>query len=163
MRSLYGIMFSFSLLLTVSCKSSMNAGNSAISSVKNDIPADAIVYLFFTIEKMNNGSELVKHSETQVSPGTLKKGSLENHEKSAGNILITFLDASGNSVSERIIEDPLNPLMEIYTEEGLNREKMNLPKAEFSVRFSKDPAIASVKLEKITQNSTIPLLTLNLQ
>ena len=65
-------------------------------------------------------------------------------------------------MEERIIEDPLNPVLEVYAEEGLSKNKLKLQKAQFSVRFNQKGEISNVKVEKITSNSKTTLISLKL-
>lgn len=151
-------------LLNCSSHKSASVGNSSNSSINNQATKaeNSIVYLFFTLEKEANGNEVVKHTETKVIPGSIKNASLENHENAPGNIRVTFLGKDGKEISERFVENPLNPMMEVYTEEGINKEKMTLQKADFSIRFNQTGETAAVTLEKIAANSKKHLITIKL-
>lgn len=92
----------------------------------------------------------------------MKSGAIDNKPNVPSNLLISMLDSNGKVLEERIIEDPLNPLMEVYAEEGLSKTKMSLKKAEFSIRFNQKGEVATVIVEKITENSKIKLITLKL-
>lgn len=150
------------LIFLFSCSSQKSVGVESAINNFTKTGENKIVYLFFEIEKTANGTEQVKHTDTKITEGTLKTGSLRNKEHLPGNIQVTFLGKDGKSVSEQIIEDPLNPMMETYAQEGMNKEKINLPKAEFSIRFNQTGNISSVQLEKITEKSTSHLITLKL-
>lgn len=121
-----------------------------------------MVYLFFSIERETNGNEVVKLVEKKSIPGTIKNASLENEDNIPGNIRVAFLAKDGQEISERFVENPLNPMMEVYTEEGINKERMNLQKAEFSVRFNQNGDTSAVILEKISTASKKHLLTIKL-
>lgn len=157
------ILITISFLMSCSSKSvstsSSLSTNSAAPIVKNE---NAIVFLFLTIEKEANGNEVVKLTDKKTTEGTIKNSSLESHENAPGNIRVTFLGKNGEEISERFIEDPLNPMMEVYTEEGINKEKMTLQKADFSVRFNQNGDTESVTFEKITNSSKKHLITLKL-
>lgn len=150
------------LMLVVSCGSqkTVTAENSSKTATKT--MENKIVYLFFEIEKTKNGTDHIKHTDTKITDGTLKTGSLQNKEYLPGNIQVTFLGIDGKSISEQIIEDPLHPMMETYAEDGMNKEKINLPKAEFSIRFNQTGNISSVQLNKITEKSISHLITIKL-
>lgn len=162
MRLFSIVQASVMLFLLFSCKAQPVAkqGQSTTPAITDQ--EKRIVYLFFEIQKDTNGPETVKLTDTKITPGTFKNASLENKEKIAGNIAVTFLSQDGNIISERIIEDPLNPMMETYTQGGLGREKLNLQKAEFSIRFNQTGNISAVQLEKITPNSKTQLITIQL-
>ncbi len=121
-----------------------------------------IVYLFFEIEKTSNRTETVKHTNTTIKQGILKSASVDTKEKTTGNFIISMLSKNGEIIEERIIEDPLNPVLESYSEEGLEKKQVNLRKAEFSVRFNQKGDVASVKIEKITAESKKHLMTIQL-
>ena len=162
----FSIFLSLILLgFLLSCDSlqTSSVSNSGSALPTKSIKAEnAIVYLFFTIEKNANGNELIKLTETKTAEGTIKKGSIINKEDLPGNISISFLGKDGNILSEQIIEDPLHPMMEIYEDGNISKEKMNLPKAEFSIRFNQDGTISSVLLEKINTESKTKLITIKL-
>jgi hypothetical protein len=166
MRLFLNLAYLFlSLLFLISCstKTSATANLTSLSKTENaEDSANNIVYLFFEIEKSENGVEKVMLTDKKTTVGILKEGSVEDKENISGNIKVAFLNKEGEKISERIIEDPLNPMMEIYTQEGINKEKMNLQKAEFSIRFNQTGNIASVQLEKINKESKTPLLTIKL-
>ena len=150
------------LILCLSCNSQKPAVTSNIITTGTEANKNHIVYLFFEIEKTSAGGEIVKHNDTKITEGILKNASLDNRESLPGNIAVTFFGKEGKAVAERIIEDPLHPMMEIYTEEGISKEKVNLPKAEFSIRFNQPGNISSVQLEKISTKSRIHLITIKL-
>ncbi len=163
MRLFAFLFLSVTLFFISSCDTQKTETRSNTASTpQTRTTENNIVYLFFEIEKKSNGNEQVKHTETKITEGILKNASIDNKEKIPGNIIVTMLGNDGKTVEERIIEDPLNPMMESYSEEGLNREKMNYPKAEFSVRFNQKGEVSSVKLEKISEKSITHLITIKL-
>ncbi|HCN12706.1 MAG: hypothetical protein IAE62_07300 [Flavobacteriales bacterium] len=156
------IFFYGSLLMMSSCQpQSVNAVSSG-TSVSFPSLENKIVYLFFEIEKTAGGLEKVILTDTKVSSGSFKNASLENKENIPVNLRISMIGKSGEVLEERIIEDPLNPVLEVYAEEGLSKNQLQLNKAEFSVRFNQKGNIASVKVEKITKNSKNNLITVKL-
>lgn len=162
MRLFIGTTAFIALLLNFGCESQKSVSVEPASVAVATKAEQSIVFLFFEIEKTTDGNEIIKLTDKKITAGIMKEGSIDNKENTAGNIAVTFLGKDGKAVSERIIEDPLNPMMETYSEEGLNREKMVLPKAEFSMRFNQTGNISAVKLEKITPNSKKQLLTIQL-
>lgn len=167
MTYFYAFSTFFCSLMMMSCNSQKSASGGSSSTFSNTATVtkaseNAIVFLFFTIEKEANGNEKVTLTDKKITPGTIKNSSLENHENIPGNIRITFIGKNGEELSERFVENPLNPMMEVYTQEGINKEKMNLQKADFSVRFNQTGETSSVVLEKIAENSKKHLMTLKL-
>lgn len=152
----------FLLMALSSCNVQSTAKSLSTSTNQMIKPENKIVFLFFEIEKAENGIEKVTLTKTTASAGFVKNASIDNTASTAGNLLISLIGKNGNVLEERIMEDPLNPLLEVYAEEGLSKNKINLQKAEFSVRFNQKGEISAVKIEKITSNSKINLLTLQL-
>lgn len=150
-------------LITTSCEPqkgvSVQNQNPAAATAK---PQQNIVYLFFDIEKNPDGTETVRHTDTKITEGILKNATIDNKPSVPGNLFISILGKNGEVVEERIIEDPLNPLLEVYAEEGLSKNKLQLTKGQFSVRFNQKGDIAAVKVEKITPNSKNALITVKL-
>lgn len=157
-------LFSALLILMVVCcepQQNVSTGNQN-PTAEPAKPKQNIVFLFFEIERNQSGTETLRLTDKKITEGFVKNSSLENKPNIPGNIAVTFLGKDGQIISERIIEDPLNPMMETYSEEGINKEKMNFPKAEFSLRFNQNGDISAVTLEKITQTSKTKLLTIKL-
>ena len=151
----------FAGLLLITCNTQSSSMGASKSMPNKSVQENSIVYVFFEIEKIAD-QEKVVHIKTQTTKGILKNGSVENKPRIAGNLLFTLLGKNNEIVEERIIEDPLNPLLEVYAEEGLSKNKLTLNKAEFSIRFNQKGNILAVKVEKITANSKKNLLTLKL-
>ena len=154
-------LFGISLFLS-SCDSQQTSSFNSGSATPTKVVENSIVYLFFEIEKDGNGIEKVKLTDTKITEGFVKNASIENKASVPGNLYISLLSKSGEVLEERIIEDPLNPMLEVYAEDGLSKNKLNLNKAEFSVRFNQKGEIANVKVEKITEKSKNTLITLKL-
>ena len=150
-------------LLVSSCDTQSSSSQySTTTAASTKVVENAILYLFFEIEKDSNGLEKVTLTNTKTTEGFLKNGSIVNKPSTPGNLVISLLGKNGAVVEERIIEDPLNPLLEVYAEEGLSKNKLQLTKGQFSVRFNQKGEISSVKIEKITPNSKNTLITLKL-
>lgn len=155
------LLLGISLLLN-SCDSQQTSTFNSGATTPTKVVENRIVYLFFEIEKDGNSLEKVKLTDTKIAEGFVKNASIENKSATPGNLYISLLGKSGEVLEERIIEDPLNPLLEVYAEEGLSKNKLNLKKAHFSIRFNQKGEISSVKVEKITEQSKNHLITLKL-
>lgn len=156
------LLFAICLLVSSCDTQSSSSQYSTTTSPSTKVVENGIVYLFFEIEKDSNGLEKVTLTNTKTTEGFLKNGSIVNKPSTAGNLVISLLGKNGAVVEERIIEDPLNPLLEVYAEEGLSKNKLQLTKGQFSVRFNQKGEISSVKIEKITPNSKNSLITFTL-
>ena len=149
-------------LLLGACNSQKTSSTQSSAPAPTVVAKNSIIFLFFEIEKEADGLEKVKLTDTKIAEGFVKNASLENKAPNPGNLYISLLGNNGEVVEERIIEDPLNPLLEVYAEEGLSKNKLNLKKAHFSLRFNQKGEISSVKVEKITEQSKNHLITLKL-
>lgn len=156
------LLFAICLVVSSCDTQSSSSQHSTTTSPSTKVVENAIVYLFFEIEKDSNGLEKVNLTNTKTTEGFLKNGSIVNKPSTPGNLVISLLGKNGAVVEERIIEDPLNPLLEVYAEEGLSKNKLQLTRGQFSVRFNQKGEISSVKIVKITPNSKNTLITLKL-
>lgn len=161
MSKKYILLFLANFIFFTSCDSQSAVSASSAAAVAKPVESK-IVYLFFEIEKAENGVEKVTLTDTKTTAGVVKNGAIDNKPSVPGNLLISLLGNNGEVVEERIIEDPLNPLLEVYAEEGLSKNKLKLAKAQFSVRFNQKGEISQVKIEKITENAKNNLLTFKL-
>lgn len=151
------------LALLISCKPQNTfTADTILPDTRVSPVTSKIVFLFFEIQKNEAGKEIITHTGTTTAEGVAKEKTIENQTPKSGNIVISFLKANGDVLSQRILEDPLNPEVETYSPDGLNREKLKLNKAEFSIRFNQAGDIATVRLEKITPTAKTHLYTLKL-
>jgi len=111
-----------------------------------------IVFLFFKIEKTASGQEKITLQEKKITEGKLKStlNSDENNAKN-GDFIISLTNANGKEIVKQLVEDPLNPMMEVY-DNGIGRSKVSLQNAEFSVRYSHSAEIQMVKIVKISKS-----------
>ena len=155
------LLMAISLFIS-SCNTQTASVSNSASSASPKPGENKIIYLFFEIEKQEGATEKVTLTETKSTSGFVKNGAIDNKPLITGNLLISLLGNNGEVMEERIIEDPLNPVLEVYAEEGLSKNKLNLQKAQFSIRFNQKGEITNVKVEKITPNSKNTLITLKL-
>lgn len=146
-----------------SCYSGSNF--SAYSSPENNTTAtkaNQIMFLFFEVEKDINGNEVIEMVRQQITEGTVKNEYMEEAKKEDGNFVVSLLDESGKTVKQFIVENPLTPVLEYYSEEGMGKQKMNFDRGEFSLRINFAPNIQEVKIEKISSQNHIELQTIKL-
>lgn len=121
---------------------------------------DRIVYLFFKVEKNNSGVEKVVLEDKKITEGKLKsKPSFDRKTAKMGDFIISLNDVNGKEIIQQIVGDPLNLELERFSEEGIDRNKVSLQNAEFSVRYSHSEEIKVVKVEKITNTGSQLLFT----
>lgn len=121
---------------------------------------DRIIYLFFKAEKDKSGNEKIILQERKVSEGKLKSvPSFDRNEVRKGDFIITVMEADGKEAVKLLVKNPLNPELEVYEKEGVDRHKTSLQHAEFSVRFSYSETLQLVKVEKATDSGVQLLFT----
>lgn len=110
-----------------------------------------IGYLFFKVEKSDSGPEKVTLESKKITDGKLKSVPAYNRNSAGiGDFIVSLTDGNGKEINKQIVEDPLNQNMESFEKEGINRHKVSLENAEFSVRYPHSADIRIVKVEKIT-------------
>lgn len=133
--------------------------NSEVTTISSLTNNTKIVYLFFKVEKTNSGSEKITLQEKKITEGKLKSNLISGeNDGSIGDFVISMTDTNGKEIVRQVIEDPLNPTMEVYGED-ISRKKISLQDAEFSVRYSHSAEIQMVKVEKITNSGKQLLFT----
>lgn len=133
--------------------------NSEVTTISSLTNNTKIVYLFFKVEKTNSGSEKITLQEKKITDGKLKSNLISGeNDGSIGDFVISMTDTNGKEIVRQMIEDPLNPTMEVYGKD-ISRKKISLQDAEFSVRYSHSAEIQMVKVEKITNSGKQLLFT----
>ena len=110
-----------------------------------------IIYLLFSVKKTNSGSEKITLDEKIVTKGKLKLNSnYDENQGDIGDFIVSLTNERGKEFIKQIVENPLNPTREVYSENEISRIKLSLQNADFSIRYSHSPEIVMVKIEKIT-------------
>ncbi|MCS3530737.1 hypothetical protein [Chryseobacterium sp. JUb7] len=121
--------------------------------------SDKIVYLFFKVEKNTSNTEKIILEDKKMVSGKLKSNPVfDEEELKVGDFVISLTDTRGKEVVKQIVEDPLNPVMEVY-EDTISRNKVSLQNAEFSIRYVHSENIQMVKIEKVTNTGRQLLFT----
>ncbi|MCW3160343.1 hypothetical protein [Chryseobacterium oryctis] len=119
-------------------------------NISSEMHSSQIGYLFFKVEKEGSNVEKVTLQGKKLSEGKLKYTPKYNRDlANVGDFIITLTNSEGKEIVKQSIEDPLNPVMEVY-EENISRKKLSLQHAEFSIRYSHSNEITMLKVEKIT-------------
>jgi len=150
------ILFVVPMLLLCNFLPVQNSDSTGMGFAKSD---PQIVYLFFKVEKTESGSEKIILQEKKITDGKLK--SVPAYDESllkTGDLVVSLTDINGKSLVKQVVEDPLNPVMEVY-ENGISRNKVTLQAAEFSVRYPASGAIRIVSIEKVTVDGPQLLFT----
>ncbi|CAA7194742.1 hypothetical protein CHRY9293_01030 [Chryseobacterium potabilaquae] len=160
MKNLFNVLIIMGFFyFTYSGFNDFNLRSSVNSSVS---PTDKgeIIYLFFQVEKNISGQYKIALQDKKITEGKLKSiPSFSEKALKVGDLIISLMDSNNKDVVKQILEDPLNPIMENYSEEGISRNLVPLQKAEFSIRYSKLKSITMIKIEKKTLSGTQIIFT----
>ncbi|CAA7390069.1 hypothetical protein [Chryseobacterium fistulae] len=133
---------------------------SPIKSSLSALDKGEIIYLFFQVEKNNSGQYKIALQDKKITEGKLKSiPSFNEKSVKVGDLIISLMDSNNKDLVKQILEDPLNPIMENYSEEGISRNLVPLQKAEFSIRYPKLKSITMIKIEKKTLSGTQIIFT----
>ena len=128
---------------------------------KMQIPEKEICFLYFEITKQLPAN-LIVMTQKQVVKGSIKQNTVVNLPKKDGRYYIELTDSMGKVFEERIIEDPLRPVLERYDIEETSTHEIEIEKGYFNIRFNYRPEITLVKIYIINQGLPILLHTENI-
>ncbi|MEN4758740.1 hypothetical protein ABEG63_00200 [Chryseobacterium sp. C39-AII1] len=158
MKNLFTILIIPSFLIGGLAKLNHLQGNE-MKVQHSSLNKNQIGYLFFKVEKDKSGAEKVTLQDQKISEGKLKfTPTYDRNSANIGDFIITLTNASGKEIVKQSIEDPLNPVMESF-EDTIQRTKLSLQNAEFSIRYPHSAEVSMVKVEKITNGGNQLLLT----
>ena len=130
-----------------------NDDSQKVSSINVLSSNSQIIYLLFSVKKTNSGSEKITLDEKIVTKGKLKLNSnYDENQGEIGDFIVSLTNESGKELIKQIVENPLNPTREVYSENEISRIKLSLQNADFSIRYAHSPEIVMVKIEKITKS-----------
>lgn len=116
-------------------------------------------FICFKVEKNTSNTEKIILEDKKMVSGKLKSNPVfDEEELKVGDFVISLTDTRGKEVVKQIVEDPLNPVMEVY-EDTISRNKVSLQNAEFSIRYVHSENIQMVKIEKVTNTGRQLLFT----
>jgi len=117
------IILYISLFLFVSCNSTNNVNSSNVLFNNTDNVKKGIVYLFFEVEKQENSNIVVKLVDKKITEGFVKSENIDMAKPNNSFYKIQLLDSRLQPVKTFFIDDPLNPILESYSLEGMAKEK----------------------------------------
>lgn len=157
MKDLLFIM-SFPVFVYFNSSTNYLKTGSELESQFSSQKSSKVTYLFFKVEKNENGLEKVVLEGKNTSDGKLKiVPEYDRSEASIGDYVITLTNSAGKEIVKQSIEDPLNPVMEVF-DENIERKQVSLKTAEFSIRYNHSDEISLLKVEKITNTGNQLLL-----
>lgn len=114
--------------MIISCDTSYKVNHSNTLFGNQDTPQKRIVYLFFEVEKKDNANIIVRLVEKKLTEGSIKSENTDTTKPNNSFYKIQLLDSKSQAVKTFFMDDPLNPILESYSLEGMAKEKANFKK-----------------------------------
>ena len=157
------ILFSAYLMMIIACtnQSALHSSVENQNTIENIKPQ--MVYLFFEVEKSAEGKDLVKLTDKKVSEGFFKNedfGTAKDITNSFYKIIL--FDKNDQIFKTSVIDNPLSPVFESYTENSMEKQVGNLSKAEFFYRYNDSGNISKLEIHKSENDKSTLIFTLKL-
>lgn len=115
-----------------------------------------VVFLYFKIEKITTEDIQIRLHQIQVVDGKMKENTIRQAPKTDGNLIVQLLDENSHIQVEQIIENPLNLVLEQYSEtREINMNQLELESGQFFIRFNHNKTIQALKVYSIHARSLI--------
>lgn len=122
-----------------------------------------MVYLFFEVEKSAEGKDIVLLTDKKISDGFFKNEDFGSAKDiTASYYKIVLIDKENKVFKTSIIDNPLSPVFETYTENSMEKQIGNLSKAEFFYRYNDVGNISKLEIHKSENGTSVLLFTLKL-
>ncbi|WP_379966414.1 hypothetical protein [Epilithonimonas sp. UC225_85] len=138
-----------------------------LSSSKNEDtigqPKPKIVYLFFEAEKSADGKVIVQLIDKKVSDGFFKNEDFGTAKEITNSYYkIMLFDKNDQVFKTSIIDNPLSPIFESYSENSMEKQIGKLSKAEFFYRYNDSGNISKLEIHKTDNGKSDRIFTLKL-
>lgn len=146
----------FILMLGCTNQSRLNPSSNENENIIEK-PKPKIVYLFFEVEKSADGKDIIQLTDKKVSEGFFKNEDF-GMAKDINNSFykIVLFDKNDQIFKTSIIDNPLSPVFESYTENSMEKQIGKLSKAEFFYRYNDSGNISKLEIHKSeNDNSTL--------
>lgn len=120
-----------------------------------------LMFLYFEVTQGENSPQIIL-TQKQLVSGSIKENTIVNPPPKEGSYQIDLIDQTGKTAEVRIVEDPLNLVLEKYDYTETSTHQVELQKGYFSVRYNHRPEISSIKIYQYQQGTPILLFTENL-
>jgi len=157
------ILFCSLLNVIIAC-TNQSAIHSSIENQRiNDEIKPQMVYLFFEVQKSVDGKDIVQLTDKKVSEGFFKNedfGTAKDITNSFYKIIL--FDKNDQIFKTSIIDNPLSPVFESYTESSMEKQIGNLSIAEFFYRYNDSGNISKFEIHKFENDRSTLIFTLKL-
>lgn len=157
------IVFYSLLIMTMACKNQSANRSSSENESEIEDPKPKMVYLFFEVEKSAEGKDTVLLVDKKVSGGFFKNedfGTVKEVTDSFYKIIL--IDKNDQIIKISIIDNPLSPVFESYSENDMEKQIGKLSKAEFFYRYNDSGNISKLEIHKSENNKSTLIFTLKL-
>jgi hypothetical protein len=157
------IIFCSIFILIIGCASQSKIPSSVENQNSIEKVKPQMVYLFFEVEKSADGKDIIQLTDKKVSDGFFKNedfGTAKDVTNSFYKIIL--FDKDEKIFKTSIIDNPLSPVFESYTENSMEKQIGNLSKAEFFYRYNDSGNISKLEIHKSENEKSILLFTLKL-
>lgn len=157
------ILFYSLLTVILACTNQSAVHSSAENQRTNENVKPQMVYLFFEVEKSADGKDIVQLTDKKVSEGFFKNedfGTAKDITNSFYKIIL--FDKNDQIFKTSIIDNPLSPVFESYTESSMEKQIGKLSKAEFFYRYNDSGNISKLEIHKSENDKSFLIFTLKL-
>lgn len=156
------LFFSF-LLVVMACTNQSRIASSSENEKLSEKVKPQIVYLFFEVEKSVDGKDIVKLTDKKMSVGFFKNEDFGSAKDiTASFYRIDLFDKNDQIFKTSIVDNPLSPVFESYTETSMDKQIGNLSKAEFFYRYNDSGNISKLEIHKFDNDKPTLIFTLKL-
>ncbi len=156
-------LFSLTLILITGCinQSGIQSSDNNKSTIEKFKPQ--IVYLFFEVEKSAEGKDIVQLIDKKTSEGFFKNEDFGTAKDITNSFYkIVLFDRNNEVFKSSIIDNPLSPVFESYTENSMEKQIGKLSKGEFFYRYNDSGKISKLEIHKSENDKSSLIFTLKL-
>ena len=157
------IILLFTLNLLAGCTAPTTGRTATENKDNRQKPNPKMVYLFFEVEKSEDGKDMVKLTNKKVLDGFFKNedfGAAKDMTNSFYKIIL--FDAKDQIYKTSHIDNPLSPVFESYGENSMEKQIGKLTKGEFFYRYNDYGNISKLEIYKSENDKSTLLFTLKL-
>ena len=150
-------------MLVMACTNQSAVRSSSENETGIENPKPKMVYMFFEVEKSAEGKDIVLLIDKKVAEGFFKNEDFGTAKEVTNSFYkIILFDKNDQIVKTSIIDNPLSPVFESYSEGSMEKQIGKLSKAEFFYRYNDSGNISKLEIHKSENNKSTLIFTLKL-
>lgn len=122
-------------LITISCSTAIHTTKSVSVANTETKNKPQMTYLFFEVEKVN-GQPKVKLIQQKTLDGNMLLEDNDTRKSNNDFYKISLLDSQNKEVKVFELDNPLEPVMEVYSGEEISKQKGKLEKSGFFIKYN---------------------------